>query len=208
LDVPRPQGKVRAPKASLTEGDAMPTKSTIESRPAYSPQPPPAAPVRSRRVRTEPREGLLDRLRVRWRTLELDHALARGGDPLGSNELQLRADQLNRPDTREGFANEIEDLVARAEDPDGIEPDLDPEGPGITFQASRDLFEEISAILRGPGPHPLRGVAMASVLLRDQGGPLYADSVRIDDSRGALHANGHSLFLLQALRQTRAALTA
>ncbi len=186
----------------------MPQNTTIDRQPAYAPQP--AAPVRTpkRRSRARPRGGLFLKLRVHMAALELDTALAKGEDPLDTPELTLRAEQLNQPDTRRRFSEEIEQMISLAGDPDGIEADPDPEGPGAMFKASHGLFKQIGGVLSGPGPHPLHGVAMVSVLLRDQGGPLYADSVRLDDSRGPLYAKGHSPVLLQALKQTRAALDA
>ena len=186
----------------------MPQNTTIDRKPAYVPQP--AAPVRRprRRSRARPRDGFFLKLRARMSALELDTALAKGEDPLDTPELTLRAEQLNQADTRRRFSEEIGEMISLADEPDGVEPNPDPRGPGAMFKANRDLFQQIGGVLSGPGPHPLPGVAMVSVLLRDQGGPLYADSVRLDDSRGPLYANGQSPVLLQALKQTRAALDA
>jgi hypothetical protein len=188
--------------------NTMSPNTAVERGAPYSPQPPVSDRLRVDGRRAKRPDGLLERLRVRWRSLELDHALARGASPQGSPELALRADQLSRDRTRLEFADEIDELVALAGHPEDAAADADPEGPGATFRTSRRLFGEIADRLRGPGPHSLRGLAMTSVLLRDRGGPLYADSIRLDDARGPLHANGGSLVLLQAMRQIQAALDA
>lgn len=49
------------------------------------------------------------------------------------------------------------------------------------------LFEELAAALRDTGPHAVKGLAMASTLLEDPRGPLYANDPA-DKLREALDA--------------------
>jgi hypothetical protein len=119
------------------------------------------------------------RLRVRWKRLELDAALADGANPVRSEELALRAQQLADPTTRNRIATAIENVFRLAT----IGP-----GPGATPAMSISGFDryrvaanqpELAALagkLRAQGPHAVRGLAMASVLVEDAGSPLYARS--------------------------------
>jgi hypothetical protein len=123
------------------------------------------------------RPSLWVRLRVRWQRRELDAALAGGANPVTTEELALRADQLSEPATRARIAAGIENLFRLA---------TDGPGPGATtamvvasfdphrVAANRARLAALAERLRGPEPHDVRGLAMASVLLEDGDGPLYA----------------------------------
>jgi hypothetical protein len=119
------------------------------------------------------------RLRVRWKRRELDAALAHGANPVTTEELALRAEQLQDPATRARLAAHYENLFRLA---------TEGPGPGATtavvvapfdarrVAADRPVLAALAETLRGPGPHEVRGLAMASNLLEDAEGPLYARS--------------------------------
>ena len=127
-------------------------------------------------------------MRVRRKRRELDEALARGANPVRAEELALRAEQLSEPATRARLAAWYENLFRlAAEGP----------GPGATtamvvapFDARRvatnqPVLAALAERLRGPGPHDVRGLAMASNLLEDSNGPLYART-RVDELEPAV----------------------
>lgn len=131
----------------------------------------PYPPLKSKVLRGP---GLALRVRVWLNAKKLDSALARGADPTESRKLALRAEQLADPYTRRRYADAIDDVLALAEG--GAYPQFVP--TRVPFRrayinANRQLLKELSRRLRGQGPHPVRGVAMAAVLIEDGGGPLY-----------------------------------
>lgn len=149
----------------------------------------PAPPVSQDGLRPLPRArisraGLWLRLRVRWRAIRLDRMLAAGADPLESEELMLRADQLRRPRTHERLARSIARLSSLADDSAGHHV-----GPSrLPFRRdrvreNRHLLARIGEVLLSPGPNRLRGVAMTSELLEDGRGPLYANDTPADLAR-------------------------
>jgi hypothetical protein len=127
----------------------------------------------------EPGPSLWTRLRVRWKRLELDSALADGANPVRSEELALRAQQLADPTTRNRIATGIENVFRLA---------TTGPGPGATTAMSIAAFDgyrvaanqpglaSLAGKLRAKGPHGIRGLAMASVLVEDAGSPLYTRS--------------------------------
>lgn len=130
------------------------------------------------------RAGPLLRMRVVLRRLRLDRALASGADPVGSPELELRSQQLQRPRTRERLASAMQRLLVIAFD--------DPRrhvGPArVPFRHQRvrpnaERFEALAETLRAPGPHAVKGLAMASNLLEDGRGELYANDTPGDLGR-------------------------
>lgn len=143
------------------------------------------------------RAGPLLRVRVLLNRLRLDRALASGADALGSPELQLRSEQLQRPRTRERLANGMNRLLAIAFG--------DPRrhvGPArVPFRHQRvrpnaERFEALAEALKSSGPHAVKGLAMASNLLEDGRGELYANDTPGDLGRAldatitALQADG------------------
>lgn len=121
------------------------------------------------------RAGPWVRVRVFLGRLRLDRALARGADPAGSPELGLRAQQLQRSRTREQMARGIDRLIdlVFADPRRHVGPAMLP----FRYQRVRPnlgLLEELAEALRGPGPHAVKGLAMATTLLEDSRGPLYA----------------------------------
>jgi hypothetical protein len=124
--------------------------------------------------------GLARRARVRRLRRQLDLSLAGGADPSGAPDLKLRAGQLLDPQTREEIAKGIERLVELADRESGKKVRVRDDGKSIRVPicrekiwAARPLLVELSERVRRAGADSLRGIAMASVLLADGGGPLY-----------------------------------
>lgn len=150
----------------------------------FAPMKPPGAPWRD----GQEQPSIWVRLRVRWKRRELDEALARGANPVTTEELALRAEQLSEPATRARLAAWYENLFRLA---------AGGSGPGATtamvvapFDAHRvatnqPVLAALAETLRGPGPHDVRGLAMASNLLEDAKGPLYART-RVDELEPAV----------------------
>jgi hypothetical protein len=129
---------------------------------------------------TESKRSLLTRLRTKLKSRQLDRALAAGASPSESDELSLRAQQLVTANRR--LANAIEHLILRSD----LDPRFDvPQSPisrtpfnRADVRANRASLHRLADALRDPGERPVRGLAMASTLLKDKGGPLYvSDSV-------------------------------
>jgi hypothetical protein len=132
-------------------------------------------PNRQHRQREKVRAGLWLRARVFFSRLRLDRTLARGADPSASPELALRAEQLRDVRGRKRIAKGIDQLVGFA-----FDDRRQHVGPAmLPFRHQRvrrnlELFTELAEALRSAGPHSVKGVAMASTLLEDGRGPLYA----------------------------------
>ena len=129
---------------------------------------------------TEPKPSLLSRLRTKLSSRHLDRALAAGASPSESDELRLRAEQLVAANGR--LASAIEHLLLRSE----LDPRFDvPQSPlsrtpfnRANIRANRASLNRLADALRDPGSRPVRGLAMASALIKDKAGPLYVnDSV-------------------------------
>jgi hypothetical protein len=121
--------------------------------------------------------GLMLRARVWRRRLDLDAALAGGTDPIRSEELELRAEQLADRKTRNELATEITRLI-RIADGHGRRPLRAPGPPFRPAQvrANRALLAELAARLLGPRSVALPGMALTSLLLKGGRGPLTTDS--------------------------------
>jgi hypothetical protein len=132
------------------------------------PQSVPAASIRDL-TRSLPRLGgrptLGLRLRTFWRIPELDLALANGTDPLDSEELTLRAQQLVEPELRTELAYSIEKVLKAVAWRHQPLP-----GPRIyersPIEANRSLLLELRARLTDHRPHRLRGLAMSELMIR------------------------------------------
>jgi hypothetical protein len=125
-------------------------------------------------------------LRVGLKALDLDQALAGGADPTGSSELTLRAEQLIEPDKRAQLAESIDNvLYVAAADPVTALGSTRLPLRRDRIEANRDRLVELAGKLRGRGPHALRGLAMAAVLVEDARGPVY--------SNGGLDGLGHAV---------------
>ena len=119
------------------------------------------------------RPGLLVRLRASWKAAELGEALAAGADPLASEELLWRAQQLTEPKERMAIAESIARVVAEI-DRGGFDVRS---GPQIVkrdlIKDNRSLLLVLAERLRDDGPHDLRGLAMAELLVHFGDSPLY-----------------------------------
>jgi hypothetical protein len=108
-----------------------------------------------------------------WRAHELDDQLARGGDPMESNELSLRVGQLSSERTRRRFACALRGAVELADRP------FDPLRMGAPLirraevRANRELLLELAERLRAGGPLGVEGLAITSLLLGDGSSPLF-----------------------------------
>jgi hypothetical protein len=121
--------------------------------------------------RTRPR--LLVRLRSHLHAAELDEALAAGADPLASEQMLWRAQQLTEPHHRLEFAETIQRILAEVARGG---PQMLP-GPQIirrdVIKPNRALLMILAERLRGDGPLALCGLAMVELLLRYGDSPLY-----------------------------------
>jgi hypothetical protein len=139
-----------------------------------------AAPRLQASASAESKPSLLTRLRTKLRSQQLDRALAAGSSPSESDELSLRAKQLGTANGR--LANAIEHLILRSE----LDPRFDvPQSPlsrtpfnRANIRANRRSLDRLADTLRAPGSRPVRGLAIASILVKDKAGPIYVnDSV-------------------------------
>jgi hypothetical protein len=137
---------------------------------------------------------LLGGLRLRWRTwrraYELDRRLARGADPIDSDDLSLRVGQLGSPGSRRRLACALRGAVSLADrQPDPLRT---PPLRRAEIQSNRELLLELAEVLGDGRPLGVEGLAMASLLITDGPSPLYHSDARRP--------------LASALRETLAAL--
>lgn len=124
--------------------------------------------------------GRRPRLLVRWRSFrkaaELDEALAAGSDPLASETLLWRADQLIEVEQRVGFAETLEGVVDEAAR--GGPQMLPGRRPGWreVIRANRSLLLVLAERLRSDGPQGLRGLAKVDLLVGYGDSALYRGS--------------------------------
>ena len=136
------------------------------------------APSLSHSAKVEPaqsRPSLALRVRVRWNVAQLDQALADGADPGASKSLALRAQQLADPKHRASISRSIKYLLELTER--GTVPQLPftraPFRPD-RVEASRAQLAEVADRLEAVDSPPVRGLAMANLLVEDGTGALYA----------------------------------
>lgn len=137
-----------------------------------------AVPTTTKERRPAPWARLMVQLRARTRAPELDRALAAGADPRESDELAVRAEQLGRPQTRKRLAGTFDRLTDEDETPTGMLP-FDHK----RVRANQDAIRQVRERLNGEAHLQVRGLAMASALVDDRLGPLYANASRADLSR-------------------------
>jgi hypothetical protein len=117
--------------------------------------------------------GIWLRCVTRWRAHALDDQLARGADPMQSNELSLRVGQLSSERSRRRFVCALRGAVELADTP------FDPlwMGPPLIrraeVRANRELLLELADRLRGSGPLGVQGLALTSLLVGDGFSPLF-----------------------------------
>jgi hypothetical protein len=137
--------------------------------------------AKARRQKTRP--SLVLRLRVRWNAVQLDSALADGRDPSASASLALRAQQLADPRHRARMAKSIGrvlDLTDR-----GRAGQLSLTGGPLRpdrVEDSRPQLLELADRLEAIDPPPVKGLAMANLLVEDGMAAVYvhesSDSLR------------------------------
>jgi hypothetical protein len=130
---------------------------------------------------------------ITWRQAhDLDEQLARGTDPITSDELSLRAGQLASARTRARFACVLRGAVELAHAP------FDPFRMGrpvirrAQVQENRELLGELADRLRAGGYLRAQGLAITSLLVGDGVSALYSTT-----ARRSLNATvGHALLAL------------
>lgn len=108
-----------------------------------------------------------------WRAHDLDDQLARGADPMESDELSLRVGQLSSERSRRRFECALRGAVELADRP--FDP-LRTGAPSIRraeVRANRELLLELADRLRAGGPLGVEGLAITSLLLGDGSSPLF-----------------------------------
>lgn len=137
-----------------------------------------------------------DRLRARWHADHLDHELADGTSPDSTVDRSLRAQFLVRFRTRRDLAQSMQRVLAAATQQPGARRLPAPVSRAPVAACATELGELISGLL-APGPVAARGVAQATLLLTEAGGPLYRIGrhtgttdlrTRVCDAAGALSA--------------------
>jgi hypothetical protein len=138
------------------------------------------------------RKWLLGGVSLRWVTArkgrELDQQLARGTDPITSDELSLRAGKLASARTRGRFACILRGAVALADAP------YDPARMGrpvlrrAQVQENRELLLELADRLRASGYLGVQGLALTSLLVGEGVSPLFSKAGRGSLTASANHA--------------------
>jgi hypothetical protein len=134
----------------------------------------------------------LQRLRPRHRLLallragDLDRQLAAGADPESAPLLAARAMRLTSPRFRRSLASGLRRILTGKRPAASV-----PLHPARIGRAAPELSELASCLL-APGPVPVRGVALAAVLLSEGNGPLYRAAGR-DDLRDAARSATRAL---------------
>ena len=128
------------------------------------------------------------KLRVWASSLELDYQLASGCPAWLSSELELRTLQLATARCRWALARDLERVVSQASEPE------DPCSVAVPVRrsailAATDALLELAAALTDPGCNNVRGIALASCLLRDPLSALYiVTDESLDDAASAATA--------------------
>jgi hypothetical protein len=138
----------------------------------YAGPAPPLRPAKAQQDKVRPGLGL--RLRVRWNALDLDAALAQGKDPESSKALALRAQQLADPERRAKIARSIDyvlDVAERSAAAQLYLTDVPTWTQGV--EDHRALLVEVADRLEAEDSPPVKGLAMADLLVEDAGSPLY-----------------------------------
>ena len=135
----------------------------------------------SRRLARRSRGLVLGGIWLRWRAWvraqELDRLLARGANPMDSDELSLRVGQLGSA-RRARLACALRGAVGLA--------DRQPEPFGMPrsqirqaeIRASRELLLELAERVDSRGPVGVEGLALTSLLIGDRASPLYDGDAR------------------------------
>jgi hypothetical protein len=114
-----------------------------------------------------------ERLVARTCAATLDRELASGASPDTTAALALRARALLRPQMQCELGQQVARVLA-----EGTGSPLRVRGSKVpvrrsSIQAAADIFSELIDRLSGPGPLPVKGIAMVRNLLTDGAGPIY-----------------------------------
>ena len=140
--------------------------------PAYFGPAPSLRSAKARRGKVGPSLAL--RLRVRWNAAQLDAALADGADPGASESLALRAQQLADPKHRARIVSSIGHALDLADR--GRAGLLTVTGGPLRsdrIEESRGQLLELVHRLEATDSPPVKGLAMANLLLEDGTAALY-----------------------------------
>ena len=129
-------------------------------------------------------QSLLNNILLAFHAPGLDAELAAGVPPETTPRHETRARQLVAPRRRQVLADGWEHLLATARGPTG---GLSNRAPirRERIRGAEPAIREMITALRGNGPIPARGIAIATKLLTDGCGPIYNDNAR-DDIKGTL----------------------
>ena len=129
----------------------------------------------SRRLARRSRGPLLGGIWLRvltgWRAADLDCQLAKGTDPMLSDELSLRVGQLGTPRTRRRLSRALIDAVDLAH---GCRAPLVTTRLRLPeIHENEALLLELAGRIRDGQPLGVQGLAMTAWLVKDRGSPLY-----------------------------------
>ena len=136
----------------------------------------------SRRLARRSRGVVLGGIWLRWRTWvraqELDGLLARGADPMDSDELSLRVGQLGSARSRARLACALRGAVELADRQ--AEPFRLPQSQirRAEIRASRVLLLELAERVDSCAPVGVEGLGLTSLLIGDRASPLYDGDAR------------------------------
>jgi hypothetical protein len=134
--------------------------------------------------------GIWLRVTTRWRSSELDAALAAGTDPTASNALSLRAGQLRSPETRARLTRSLRAALDLATN----DRSLSIQTPLVRcseVRACEPLFHDLLACLDESRTVSVQGLALTSLLVRDGASPLFSEHAArslAEDLRLAAHS--------------------
>ena len=134
----------------------------------------------ARRTRGPVLGGLWLRVLTSWRAADLDRRLAKGADPLGSDELSLRVGRLGSPATRARLAAGLRRAVAIS---NGQYPSL----MAIrlrrsVIQENEDLVLALADRLDDGESLGVAGLAMTARLVADSSSPMYRAGASLRDA--------------------------
>ena len=116
--------------------------------------------------------------RLRWSRSALDEQLARGTDPATSDELGLRAAQLRSREERSRLANSLVEALGEARGGNLGAFRMATRQRHAAIRESADDLMALVLRLRGDEPIPIRGAAMAALLVDRGSSPLRHDEGR------------------------------
>jgi hypothetical protein len=135
---------------------------------------------------------------TRRRARDLDRRLARGADPMQSDELSLRVGQLGSPGSRVRLAHALRDAVAIANGHHA--PLIKARLRRAEIRENDELLLALAGRLSGGEPLGVQGLAKTACLVNDRSSPLY----RPGPSRSLQAAASEALAALDRGQRTAA----